>query len=82
MKKKNLTNLSLNKNSISNLGTQNAVKGGMRTISCQPIGICGPHTDDCGTNNCGTLNCGTQINCNPTTLNCPRSISCEPIGIC
>ncbi|MGH1388093.1 hypothetical protein [Kordia sp.] len=82
MKKRNLTNLSLNKKSISNLGRQNGVKGGMRTISCQPFGICGIETDDCGTqNNCGTNNCGTQIGCSPTD-GCPPSISCEPIGIC
>jgi hypothetical protein len=81
MKKRNLKNLSLNKNSISSLG-QNGVKGGFRTISCQPVGICGIDTDDCG-----SQNCGTQVGCLPTnscppTNNCPPSISCQPVGIC
>ncbi|KAB8153542.1 hypothetical protein EZY14_009920 [Kordia sp. TARA_039_SRF] len=83
MKKRNLTNLSLNKKSISNLGQENSIKGGTRrTISCQPVGICGIETDDCG-----TQNCGTQVGCNPTnscpqTANCQPSISCQPVGIC
>ena len=82
MKKKNLTSLSLNKKSISNLGNQDAVKGGMKTISCQPIGICGPHTDDCGTDNCGTQVGCNQTNSCPQTANCFPSISCQPVGIC
>ncbi|WP_420573390.1 hypothetical protein [Kordia sp.] len=84
MKKRNLTNLSLNKKSISNLAQQNGVKGGMFTISCQPFGICGIDTDDCGTqNNCPTQNnCGSQNNCGTPTDACPPSISCQPVGIC
>jgi len=82
MKKRNLTNLSLNKKSISNLAQQNGVKGGIRSISCQPNGICGIETDDCNTQNCGTqVGCAPTNSC-PQTDACPRSISCQPVGIC
>lgn len=83
MKKKNLKNLVLNKKSISNLG-KNELKGGtlIKSISCEPVGICGIKTQ-----HCGTQNCGTQVGCVPTnscpqTTNCQPSISCEPVGIC
>lgn len=83
MKKKNLASLSLNKKSISNLGTQNSVVGGFKTESCVPLGICCPTHDincpdpsldgTCGGGG-GTETC--NLACNQETISCPGA------GIC
>ena len=80
MKKKNFKHngLSLNKNIVSNLASEN-VKGG-RTVSCLADIDTNCATFNCGSNACPSAACPTN-GC-PPTANCIPSISCQPVGIC
>lgn len=67
MKKKNLKNLKLNKQSISSFHST-SLNGGVYTKAtiCETCDCtfnnCGGGTNNCGTNNCGTNNCESD-NC-------------------
>ena len=80
MKKKNLkqSNLSLNKNLISNFKTQGISGGGTESCIQDENTLCysAACTVGCGSNqNCGTVGCPTQ------GFECERTFSCDP-GIC
>ena len=82
MKKKNLTSLSLNKKSISHLGTQNSVVGVFKTESCPGAGICCPtHDINCPDPSADTT-CGGGTGGTGTGLACGPTISCPGAGIC